>query len=126
MTERNLWKLFSLVKSSESAGAETLKGSGANKISTTIYSGMDDSFSSISCIVREFLHQNPLISSRRGRKVTDSSERWRRRRRPKNSSKRETVGKTLEGSPTVSGFLDILMIKIQTARRKFTKKLAEA
>src|SRR5262245_17598962 len=33
-------------------------GSGANKISTTIYSGLDDSFSTISCIVREFLHQN--------------------------------------------------------------------
>ncbi len=33
-------------------------GSGANKISTTIYSGLDGSFSTIFCIVREFLHQN--------------------------------------------------------------------
>jgi|GEM_PF-6236226 len=35
-----------------------LEGSDANKISTTIYSGLDDFFSTISCIVREFLHQN--------------------------------------------------------------------
>jgi membrane-associated PAP2 superfamily phosphatase len=35
-----------------------LAGSGANKISTTIYSSFDSSFSTISCIVREFLHQN--------------------------------------------------------------------
>jgi uncharacterized membrane protein len=33
-------------------------GSGANKISTTIYSSLADSCSTISCIVREFLHQN--------------------------------------------------------------------
>ena len=34
------------------------EGSGANKISTTIYSGLDGSFFTISCIVREFLQQN--------------------------------------------------------------------
>src|SRR5262249_14293132 len=52
-------------------------GSGANKILTTIYSSPDGSFSTLSCIVREFLHQN-LAASR----------------------------------------LDMLMIKIQTARGK--------
>jgi hypothetical protein len=35
-----------------------IDGSDANKISTTIYSGLDDSFSTISCIVIEFLRQN--------------------------------------------------------------------
>jgi len=35
-----------------------LLGSGANNISTPNYSGSYDSFLSISCIVRELLHQN--------------------------------------------------------------------
>ncbi len=35
------------------------QGSVANKISATIYSSLDGSFSTISCMVREFLRQNP-------------------------------------------------------------------
>ena len=40
------------------AAALLKDGSGANNISTTVYSGSDDSLLSISCMVREFLRQN--------------------------------------------------------------------